>query len=565
MHTNHLKQETSPYLLQHAHQPVHWMPWGEEAFRRAQEENRPVFLSVGYSSCHWCHVMAHESFDDEEVADLLNRSFVCVKVDREEWPAVDALYMLATQILTERGGWPNSVFLLPDQRPFYAGTYWPKEDRGGYMGFRSLVQKLADLWGNQRTEVERQAASIAERMRALSVPMPAPAEPPDPLPRWLEALRHSWDGENGGFGGAPKFPPHSTLTTLLGLPADTERTVWIRGTLDAMALGGIRDQIGGAFHRYATDAEWFLPHFEVMLADNAQLAGIYARAARQLDVPVYAEVAREICQAMLRDFWLPEGGFATAWDADSEEGEGDYYLWSYAEMAEVLGERAEVFASAFGLLPQGNAHDEATGRPLGKNILHPRRFPDAGLKEDMTKLLAHRRRTRTPPMRDDKVLTGWNALMIRGLVTAGKALEIPEWVAVARETAEQLAAWNRDGMRRSFCRGQVGPPAVLEDYVFMADAWLALLEPQRARALMQEVEQRFRSPEGGYTLAPKDGMALWMPQQDPFDQATPSAIGMAVKVWTELGEGAKAHRLRKVYAGAVAHSAHATQGIWRGM
>jgi uncharacterized protein YyaL (SSP411 family) len=567
MHNNRLSEESSPYLQQHAHNPVNWLPWGEEAFAQAKAENKPVFLSVGYSSCHWCHVMAHESFEDEGVAELLNDHFISIKVDREERPAVDALYMQVTQLLTGRGGWPNSVFLLPDQRPFYAGTYWPREDRGGYAGFMTLLRQLGGLWVQKPDEIHEQAVQLTERLEMLAkvdAPVAASAEAPEA--RVLEELRNSVDLVHGGFGGAPKFPPHASLLTLLQLPADAERDTWVRRTLDAMSLGGIRDQVGGAFHRYATDAEWFLPHFEVMLSDNAQLAETYALASERFPQAGYAKVCEGICDAMTRDFRLPDDGFATAWDADSEGGEGDYYMWRFSELQELLGEKAEAFAGFFGAVPGGNAHDEATGRPLGKNILNPQRFPLPEMESELKILLEHRLANRTPPFRDEKVVTGWNGLMIRGLAVAGRVLKQERYLKIAQEVAEVIWEKNIVPGLRCRCGGIDGPPAVLEDYTFFAYGVLALdTEQARGWALevMQRVEETFADGQGGYFLADPQVEPLLVNQRDPYDNALPSGVGMAVQVWRALGDHEKVERLTRAFQYAVNHSAYGTQTLWR--
>lgn len=569
MTENKLRHETSPYLLQHADNPVHWRPWGLEAFEQAGREDKPVFLSVGYSSCHWCHVMAHESFEHEGVAEILNRHFVSVKVDREERPDIDGLYLQATQMLTGRGGWPNSVFLLPDQRPFYAGTYWPREDRGGYAGFLTLLRNIVSIWRDKRSDVREQATQITSHLGALErLPEPKAPTAGDPFKALCGEWRERFDTRHGGFDGAPKFPPHQTLLTLLGHPLTEETEHWIRRTLDGMALGGIRDQAGGAFHRYATDERWFLPHFEVMLYDNAQLAEIYGLAAERLHEERYVTVCRGICDAMLRDFRLESGSFASAWDADTIEGEGAYYLWKDSEIDQLLGDRAAAFKEFFQVKPNGNAIDEATGRPLGENILDPVRFPHPDWDGELNILLEHRRAHRRPPLRDDKALAAWNGLMIRGLAVAGGVLGDPKYLEAAETAAESILCNNRDAagrLTRSWRKGRAQHRAVLEDYTFLAYGMLALPGEnwsRKALELLQEVEKQFRDPKGGYYQTAEDAEKLLIRQRDPFDSATPSAIGISIQAWRKLGKIHIAERLLKAFGDVIDRNLHGTQSLW---
>ena len=366
---NRLARESSPYLRQHAHNPVDWYPWGDEAFEKARREEKPVFLSIGYSSCHWCHVMERESFENEEIARALNEHWVSIKVDREERPDVDDVYMTAVQLLSGRGGWPLSAFLLPDKRPFFAGTYFPPDDRHGRPGFLTVLERLEAAWRERRADLESGAAELAGEVAAASgLAARGAPEPLSPARLGLlgAALTRLFDPAHGGFGGAPKFPPHLALAWLLrrGAGGDAAALAMADATLDAMALGGIRDHLGGGFHRYSTDAEWLLPHFEKMLTDNAQLLGLYARAYALRGDETYARVARSTGDYLLREMRGPEGGFYAGTDADSEGEEGKFFVWDPGEIREVLGEEeGRYFCEWYGVREGGNFSEEASGPP----------------------------------------------------------------------------------------------------------------------------------------------------------------------------------------------------------
>ncbi len=579
---NRLAAETSPYLLQHAGNPVDWQPWGEEAFARAREEDKPVFLSVGYSTCHWCHVMERESFEREDVARLLNDGFVAIKVDREERPDVDELYMLAAQLMTGRGGWPNSVWLTPDGRPWFAGSYFPREDAPGRAGFKTVLRRLTEAWRSRREEVEATAERIAQAVRQASA-YPA-GEPAGPLTRAVvaaavEQLRGQFDEHFGGFGEAPKFPPHSALRLLSyelarSSPARTpeaspaaageasggrgaDLTSMISRTLEAMAQGGIHDHVGGGFHRYSTDRRWFLPHFEKMLYDNAQLARAYADGFTLTGSETCRRAAEGILQWLFREMTDPAGGFHSALDADSEGVEGKFYLWTIEEVRAALGaDEAELFARVYNMEPGGNYHDEASGRRTGGNILHLGRPIEASAKVEgippkelrgrmdaaRSKLL-ERQAGRVRPQRDDKVLTSWNGLMIGALAHAGQRLGRPDYVQGAERAAEFLLSRMRKEGRllRTYRNGAARLEAYLDDYAFLAEGLLDLHETtgeprwlEEARRLVAELDRRYRDPRGGYFFTAEDHEQLLARLKNPYDSSTPSGNGVTAAVLVRL-------------------------------
>lgn len=555
--SNRLAGSPSPYLRQHATNPVDWQPWGAEALAEARRRDCPVFLSIGYSSCHWCHVMAHESFEDPGIAALLNRLFVCVKVDREERPDLDAIYMHATQVTAGRGGWPNSVWLTPDGRPWFAGTYIPPDDRGGMIGLRRLAERIGDVWRDRRADVDAQAGDIAEAVRRAADPAAvASADPPpggDPADRAFASLRAEFDAVNGGFRGAPKFPPHGELELLLDLHARDGRAgaldMAVR-TLEGMQAGGIHDQAGGGFHRYAVDERWFLPHFEKMLSDNARLLRTYASAARAAERPDFAATAAGIVGWMVREMRSPEGGFFTALDADSPGGEGRFYLWSDDELAALLSPDDHALARRIlGARPGGNAHDEATGEPTGLNLLY--RAATASADEEsrirpiLTRLL-DAREVRPRPGLDDKILASWNGLAIGALASAGAALGETSWIAAAAGAAE--FAWTRlrdpasGRMRRSFALGAAHHAGCLDDHAFVAEGFLDLYDASgevcwldRAGDLIGESLGHFRDAErGGFFFTADDHEPLLARIRDPFDDALPSGNAVACRVLQRL-------------------------------
>ncbi|MCS6950002.1 MAG: DUF255 domain-containing protein [Armatimonadota bacterium] len=506
MQPNRLIHEKSPYLLQHAYNPVDWYPWGEEAFTRAASEDKPIFLSVGYSSCHWCHVMERESFEDPRIADLLNKNFVCVKVDREERPDIDDIYMTAVQLLSGRGGWPMSVFLTPQGEPFFAGTYYPPEV------FLQIVRQLADAYQNRREEVMQSAREIAGVIQQVTAARYEQMDTePDPriVGTYLQQMRQQFDAVHGGFGNAPKFPPNTAFPVLFWLADNLENEDALQmalRTLDAMALGGIRDHIGGGFHRYSTDAQWLLPHFEKMLTDNAQLGWAYTEAYSLTGNPLYEQVARGIYDWVLREMQVEDGAFASAMDADSEGEEGKYYTWTLGEIRQTLPPAlADLFCHVYSIRPDGNYHEEASRRLTGRNIPHLRAplsqiaaelgMPPDNLEEQMhtaRELLLQARLRRVPPLRDDKVLAGWNGLMIESLAYAGLMLEEERYTHAAERAARFILERMQDEegrLLRRYRDGEAAIPAYLEDYALLATGLLELFETTEDESWLVEAKR----------------------------------------------------------------------------
>ncbi|MGH7643646.1 MAG: thioredoxin domain-containing protein [Candidatus Dormibacteria bacterium] len=535
---NRLGEESSPYLRQHKDNPVDWYPWGEEAFQRAQREDRPILLSVGYSACHWCHVMAHECFENPLLAELQNGLFVNVKVDREERPDVDRVYMDALQALTGSGGWPMTAFLLPDGRPFFAGTYFPPEDRPGLPGFRRAMETLAAAYRERRSEVVARAERLSEALK------PAPLVSPPPRATRLgevlaaaeEQLVHSADLEYGGFGGAPKFPQCAALDFLLTravLEQSPRSAEVVRRSLQAMAAGGIRDQLGEGFHRYSVDRRWAVPHFEKMLYDNAQLVRLYLRSWRAYGDPRHLVIASRTADFLIDQMGLPGGGFAASFDADTAAGDGAFYAWTPEQLAAVLGpERLELVAELFG--GPGDAHTELGGMVLRGGIAPGPAGAERGLgesesptvREQVAQELLKARADRTVPARDDKLIVGWNGLAISALAELGLGSGDPRYLAVARNCAvavlRQATSGGElhhlfDGTRARFTAG-------LDDLAAMGLAALSLHEAtgetswyELALELGRRVEREYRDPAGpGWFDTPTD--------HDPHLQARPRSL-----------------------------------------
>jgi uncharacterized protein len=525
---NRLANETSPYLLQHKDNPVDWHPWGEEALARAQHEDKPMLLSIGYSACHWCHVMERESFEDHETAALMNDLFVCIKLDREERPDLDSIYMEACQAMTGSGGWPLNVFLTPEQVPFYAGTYFPPQSRMGMPGWRDVLQAVADAWRDRRDEIRAGSARVAERLQGAARLQPS-AEPMNPraLDDAVASLRTQYDPANGGFGDAPKFPPASALEFLLGR-GETEMTAH---TLRAMASGGMYDQVGGGFARYSVDAYWLVPHFEKMLYDNALLARAYLHGWQVTGDPLFRTVACETLDWALREMRGPEGGFHSALDADSEGVEGKFYVWTVEEMREALaGERdADEAIAWFGATGRGNFE--------GRNI--PVRGPGEPERRDAWRRALYEARSRRVwPGLDDKRLSSWNALMISALAEAGAVLERDDYLEAAGACADFVLSELRDGeghLLRSWKDGRAKLNAYLEDHAFLLEALLALYESSfeprwfgEARSLADTMIERFADEEkGGFFETSSDHEQLVARRKDLEDHPIPAGNSSA--------------------------------------
>ncbi len=543
---NRLADETSPYLLQHANNPVDWYPWGPEALARARAENKPIFLSIGYAACHWCHVMERESFEDAATADDLNRDFVAVKVDREERPDLDQVYMAAVQAMTGQGGWPMSIFLTPDGKPFYGGTYFPPQPAHGMPAFRQVLAGVARAWRDEPLEI------LAAGNRLVDALVQQQAGPPNgdaPTRALLDtataAIEASFDATNGGWGGAPKFPQPMTIEYLLRRAAttgDPRPLAVARRSLDAMADGGIRDQLGGGFHRYATDAIWLVPHFEQMLYDNAQLARIYTHAFAATGDGRYADVATSTLDYIARELTTTDGAFAASQDADTEGVEGRTFTWTAGEIRDVLGEDAAAFIDAYGVADDGNWEDTN----ILSRVVSPTGDPaaDAGLAASRAKLLK-RRATRAQPARDDKALAAWNGLAIGAFADASRQLpEADRYLAIGTQAADAIVAGllRPDGrLGRSWKDGRSTGEGVLEDYAHLADGLLALYEASSderwftiARALGDTILERFADPDGGFFDTADDHEALVTRPKDVQDNAVPAGSSMAASVLLRL-------------------------------
>jgi uncharacterized protein len=540
---NRLADETSPYLRQHADNPVDWYPWGDDAFEKARAEDKPVLLSVGYSSCHWCHVMAHESFEDPDVAAVMNRLVVSVKVDREERPDVDGIYMQAVQAMTGRGGWPMTVFLAPDGRPFFGGTYFPKDDRQGMPGFVRVLEAVDDAWRGRRDDLLSQAGKLTnalERMGSLGATGGGPPPSVEILAGAYDAVRAQYDPQFGGFGPAPKFPQAMTLDLLLRtyIRNEAPETLdMVRTSLDAMTAGGMYDQVGGGFHRYSTDAYWLVPHFEKMLYDQALLTGTYLRAFLVTGEPRYRRVVEETIGYVLRDLRHGQGGFFSAEDADSEGAEGKFYLWSLADVVQLCGEDAPEVVRYFGVTESGNFEDPHTG--YRGNILHivdRAEEPPQAVRRAIPKLFAAREQ-RVRPALDDKVLLAWNALFLRALAEAAAAFERDDWMEAARLNARfLLTELRRDDERllRSWQDGRAHHLAYAEDYAALLEALVTLAEVDDvawladARRVADELIRLFHDEEGGgFFTTGVDAESLIVRPKEYQDNATPAENSLA--------------------------------------
>ena len=542
---NRLVDATSPYLQQHSENPVHWWPWSDEAFAEARRRDVPVFLSVGYAACHWCHVMAHESFEDERTAAVLNDSFIAIKVDREERPDVDAVYMLATQALTGQGGWPMSVFLTPDRLPFYAGTYFPPTPRHGLPGFTQVLEAISSAWSDRREEVLTSAESISAQLSSSHSGATAGLLTAEGCATAVKRLQTEFDSERGGFGRAPKFPPSMVLEALLRDGGEVAMTM-VEKTCTAMAQGGIYDQLGGGFARYSVDAEWIVPHFEKMLYDNALLLGVYTHWWRRSPNGLAERVVAETVEWLAAEMRTAEGAFAASLDADSLDDhgrlrEGAYYAWTRDELARALGdEDAGWAAEVFGVTADGTFED-------GASTLRRRVDP-----ENVDRLVRVRESLRTArdlrsrPGRDDKVVTSWNGWLIDSLVQAALVFDRPDWLATATEAATVIweVHWQDGRLRRASRDGRAGEAAgILEDYAALAQAFVRLAAVlgdavwlERARLLLEVVLSEFDDGGAGFFDTAADAEQLYTRPQDPTDNATPSGLSAALHALSLMAE-----------------------------
>ncbi|HLY19660.1 MAG TPA: thioredoxin domain-containing protein [Bryobacteraceae bacterium] len=560
MHTNRLAREQSPYLLQHAHNPVDWYAWGPEAFERARHEDKPIFLSIGYSTCHWCHVMERESFENEAIAAIMNQHFVCIKVDREERPDVDRIYMAFVQATTGGGGWPMSVWLTPDLKPFYGGTYFPPEQRYGHPGFPMVLERVAEAWRMDRSRVEESGREVVEQLSKQSAVGPAGAgsslrADQGALDSAFYFFRRSFDPRYAGFGDAPKFPRPVVLNLLLRYYArerNQEALDMVLATLREMSRGGMYDQLGGGFHRYSVDARWFVPHFEKMLYDQAQLAVSYLEAFQITHEVTYAQTARGILDYVLRDMRDRDGGFFSAEDADSvidpahpdEKGEGAFYVWTQTEI-ETLASRpmAEWFCRRFGVKPGGNVDNDPHQEFTGKNILYqayPEEDParQAAILDTARKLLAARGH-RVRPHLDDKILTAWNGLMISAFAKAGAVLDEPRYAQAARQAADFISGRMYDAstgiLLRRYRQGDAAIHGFLDDYAFFIQALLDLYETAfewrdldlAIRLTGKQAELFEDRRQGAFFSTAAGDPALVLRMKEDYDGAEPSGNSIA--------------------------------------
>jgi uncharacterized protein YyaL (SSP411 family) len=556
MSPNQLIHEKSPYLILHAHNPVDWHPWCDKTFQQAVAEHKPIFLSIGYATCHWCHVMEKESFEDEQAAKYLNDTFVCIKVDREERPDIDAVYMAACQMLTGKGGWPLTIFMTPDKQPFFAATYLPKNSRFGQMGLIDICRQVKKLWREDRQKLEASAEKIAGSLHQ-AFEFKAGDEPDaNLLDRAYQQIKLAFDHEFGGFQPAPKFPtPHRLLFLLRTYQRsdNAEALDMVKKTLTAMRLGGIWDHVGFGFHRYATDARWLLPHFEKMLYDQAMLALAYLEAYHMTKEPLFGQTAQDSFTYVLRDMTSSEGAFYSAEDADSEGEEGKFYVWSTQEFEEVLkDEDAGLWETILRLSPEGNFMDEATRKKTGTNILHLTASLKTwalklGISEDqiesvwtgLREKLFLARAQRVHPLKDDKILTDWNGLMIAALALGARVLNRPDYAQAARKAADFILEKMQDAKGRLFHRfrdGELAVDAHAGDYAFLIHGLLHLYQTNSDRALLETacrlqekmIERFWDDKNGGFFATPNKSSELPVRPKELYDGAIPSANSTAL-------------------------------------
>ncbi len=553
---NKLIHEKSPYLLQHAHNPVQWYPWGPEAFEKARKEDKPILLSIGYSTCHWCHVMADESFEDAEVARLMNELFVCIKVDREERPDIDSVYMAVCQIMTGSGGWPLTIIMTPDKKPFFAATYIPKKTRFGRMGMLDLIPRISKAWATKRDELLRSADKITGTLQELNQNDPGGEPGADILKSAYESLSMRFDEDNGGFGTAPKFPTPHNMFFLLRYwkrTGDKKALKMVESTLLKMRMGGIYDHIGYGFHRYSTDSRWLVPHFEKMIYDQALLAMAYTEAFQATERKDFEQTVHEIFDYVLRHMTAPDGGFFSAEDADSEGREGKFYLWKIREIRQILSEKeADLIIKFFNMNENGNFSEEATRAKTGENILHITQtvkklaseinMPEQELLENITsskKKLFYHREKRIHPHRDDKILTDWNGLTIAAFAKAGRVFNEPEFTMAAKRAADFILKnlQNPEGrLLHRYRDGHTAVSAQIDDYAFLIWGLLELYETafdahylQAALDLNTDLIRLFWDDvKGGFFSTADDAEALLIRQKESYDGATPSGNSVAM-------------------------------------
>jgi uncharacterized protein YyaL (SSP411 family) len=575
---NRLTKEKSPYLLQHANNPVNWYPWSDEAFTKAAKEDKPIFLSIGYSTCHWCHVMERESFEDEEVAYLLNDTFVCIKVDREERPDIDSIYMAVCSMMTGGGGWPLTIIMTPDKKPFFSGTYFAKNTAFGRIGMLEIIPRLKELWQNKRQEILQSTDKILDILQQQNKTYSGGDLGQKILHDAFNELSNRYDPLNAGFSKAPKFPTPHVITFLLRywkMTRNNQALAMAENTLTAMRLGGIFDQIGFGFHRYSTDEKWLLPHFEKMLYDQALSAIAYLEGYQATDNPLFKQTSQEIFAYVLRDMTAPEGGFYSAEDADSEGEEGKFYIWTVKELQEILStEQFNLIKNVYNVETEGNFHDEATGEKTGKNIFHltktvPEINDDSTNHETVRKKLFACREKRIHPHKDDKILTDWNGLMIGVLAMGARILDNSDYLKAATKSTDFILSTMRDDNGRLLHRYREGESAVnglLNDYAFLVWGLLELyqagFDPQilKEAVTLNEIMMDifWDEKEDGFFLTPDHGESLLIRPKEIYDGAIPSGNSIALanllrleRLTADKELGSKAKLVIKAFSGVL--------------
>ncbi|MFX1374434.1 MAG: thioredoxin domain-containing protein [Promethearchaeota archaeon] len=542
---NHLSEEKSPYLLQHANNPVDWYPWREEAFNKAKEENKPIFLSIGYSTCHWCHVMAHESFEDEEVAELMNKVFISIKVDREERPDIDKVYMTVCQMMTGSGGWPLTIIMTPKKKPFFAGTYFPKQTRYGRIGLIDLIKRIENLWINERKELLDSANKITFSLQNIDQESHGDKFSEETLRKAYRQLSIQFDSKNGGFGDRPKFPTPHNLIFLLRYwkrTGDNNALEMVESTLKSMRKGGIFDHIGFGFHRYSTDSIWLVPHFEKMLYDQALIAIAYIEAYQATKKSLYKKTAQEIFSYVIRDMLSPEGGFYSAEDADSEGEEGKFYVWSKKELKEVLeDDELDLYVDLFNVNESGNYLEEGSRQKTGKNILHLKNFTKEEISDKLEAIrlkIFNVRENRIRPQKDDKILTDWNGLMVAALAKGAVAFQEEKYIYYAKKTVNFIISNLIASNDRLFHRYRDGLSEIngyLTDYTFLIWGLLELYEAtfdifylKTALTLHKiQLEEFWDDIIGGFYFTSENSETILARQKEIYDGAIPSGNSIA--------------------------------------